>query len=466
MRTLSLIVAFFAAVGCASSDSEPTSPSGAVDGGASEVISADVTLTADVGSPQELPADTNATPLEVAPTVDVTSDLGGPIENHGPNCVGKPTSCAAGTSCQQTKARDTAECLPDQPLEAPCGPGLGGCVLGAQCVSIDDTHILKKCYADLKDGAVCGTGHGGCAKGLSCGYTDTTFKERRCYPGQAVGKVCGAGIGGCVEGAYCEQPVQYTGKGVCVAIPKIGQECEGGGSPCEAGSHCVGGGGNQPTCKKDVGLGDTCGFSSGRCADGLACANQGAGMPRKCVEKSYAGQSCSQSNSACVDGLVCSTDGEANQVCAPAVGLGAKCGVSVACEQGLECTKAADGASYACTDPCETGKLYGNGACDGCWKNDVDCVCKPTCDGKACGSDGCGGTCGGCTGTDVCGHDFKCEAPYVSPCCAAGTTGKGCPTDKAVETCICAFAPGCCTQAWPAQCAEFVQESGCGICKL
>ncbi len=39
----------------------------------------------------------------------------------------------------------------------------------------------------------------------------------------------------------------------------------------------------------------------------------------------------------------------------------------------------------------------------------VNAPCIPSCDGKACGDDGCGGTCGACDEGDLCGETFQCE---------------------------------------------------------
>lgn len=37
--------------------------------------------------------------------------------------------------------------------------------------------------------------------------------------------------------------------------------------------------------------------------------------------------------------------------------------------------------------------------------------CTPSCSGRACGSDGCGGTCGTCSGTAMCTAAGQCETP-------------------------------------------------------
>ena len=55
------------------------------------------------------------------------------------------------------------------------------------------------------------------------------------------------------------------------------------------------------------------------------------------------------------------------------------------------------------TDLCAAGK----------WCVDGACVCKPACEGKACGPDGCGGTCGTCGADQVCDAAGQCVADPV-----------------------------------------------------
>ena len=56
--------------------------------------------------------------------------------------------------------------------------------------------------------------------------------------------------------------------------------------------------------------------------------------------------------------------------------------------------------------------------------------CTPDCTGKQCGSDGCGGSCGTCTGEDSC-HDGICKpGPCTQDC-----TGKECGSDGCEGTC-------------------------------
>ncbi|MBT9555876.1 MAG: hypothetical protein IV100_07605 [Myxococcales bacterium] len=69
-----------------------------------------------------------------------------------------------------------------------------------------------------------------------------------------------------------------------------------------------------------------------------------------------------------------------------------------------------------CAKACD-GKVCGDDGCGGscgfCAEGSVcsedgQCICIPACDGRACGDDGCGGTCGTCDGSDTCNEDGLC----------------------------------------------------------
>lgn len=74
------------------------------------------------------------------------------------------------------------------------------------------------------------------------------------------------------------------------------------------------------------------------------------------------------------------------------------------------------------------------------------------CDGKDCGDDGCGGTCGTCEATKMC-----IGGACVSPCCWAGS-GLSCPVlDPALAACVCAQDSYCCEVDWDETCAAEVE---------
>ena len=64
---------------------------------------------------------------------------------------------------------------------------------------------------------------------------------------------------------------------------------------------------------------------------------------------------------------------------------------------------------------------------------DTTCPCTPLCAGRACGDDGCGGTCApGCDGGETCGPDGRCQ-------CVPQCAGRGCGDDGCGGQC----GPGC-----------------------
>lgn len=68
---------------------------------------------------------------------------------------------------------------------------------------------------------------------------------------------------------------------------------------------------------------------------------------------------------------------------------------------------------------CESGWYN----CDNNWGNGCEsytACCTPSCVGKTCGSNGCGGSCGTCTGDATCINYHCCESSCGSSCCDAG----------------------------------------------
>ena len=56
------------------------------------------------------------------------------------------------------------------------------------------------------------------------------------------------------------------------------------------------------------------------------------------------------------------------------------------------------------------------------------CACEPSCSGKTCGPDGCGGTCGSCSEPETCNPDGQCQ-------CVPQCSGKTCGSDGCGGTC-------------------------------
>lgn len=58
---------------------------------------------------------------------------------------------------------------------------------------------------------------------------------------------------------------------------------------------------------------------------------------------------------------------------------------------------------------------------------------------------------------------FGVETDGAAGSCCLGQTSPGC-NDEIVESCVCAQAPGCCSDTWTSSCASLVDELGCGLC--
>ena len=101
--------------------------------------------------------------------------------------------------------------------------------------------------------------------------------------------------------------------------------------------------------------------------------------------------------------------------------------------------------------PSCSGKICGDdgcgGSCGDCPAQHAcvggDCVCEPDCTGKICGDDGCGGSCGGCPTQHACvGGACVCEPDCNGKICGddgCGGSCGGCPAQHACVggTCIC-----------------------------
>jgi len=125
-----------------------------------------------------------------------------------------------------------------------------------------------------------------------------------------------------------------------------------------------------------------------------------------------------------------------------------------------------------CTPSC-TGKMCGSDGCGGscgtCGSNQTctssgQCQnngCTPNCAGKTCGDDGCGGSCGTCSGGQTCSSSGTCTGggSCSHPICSTGTS-----LPSSCDSCaasICAVDSYCCTTAWDSICVGEV-SSVCG----
>lgn len=89
-------------------------------------------------------------------------------------------------------------------------------------------------------------------------------------------------------------------------------------------------------------------------------------------------------------------------------------------------------------------------------------ACVPECTGKACGDDGCGGSCGNCGGAETC-EDNQCVGSCVPECtgksCGDDGCGGSCGSCPGAETCD---VSGQCVACTPSCGAKVCGDDGCG----
>ena len=227
-----------------------------------------------------------------------------------------------------------------------------------------------------------------------------------------------------------------------------------------------------PDCVSKVCGDDGCGGNCGTCDPGTECQEGLCACIQSCDEKQCGKDGCGGScgecqdtetcdNFACVcdflqcDGTCCAEDEICHEdaCCLPDCngkncgtdGCGGSCGE---CPEGQNCNGSQCECSFeSCAeDCCDEGDVCNEDSC-----------CTPDCEGKECGSDGCGGFCGECPdqaeciegectcyilpcGEGCCGTDEIC---YLDQCCAVSCDGKVCGDDWCGGSCgDCAELPG------------------------
>ncbi|MBM4373352.1 MAG: IPT/TIG domain-containing protein, partial [Deltaproteobacteria bacterium] len=128
-----------------------------------------------------------------------------------------------------------------------------------------------------------------------------------------------------------------------------------------------------------------------------------------------------------------------------------------------DCDGTQDDADECCFPHCE-GKVCGSdgcgGSCGDCGDGELCtgeglCVCVPHCAGLQCGPDGCGGSCGACPPQYACDPEGQCA-------CVPDCAGKDCGSDGCGGSC-----GGCpinhvCTEAFACLCVPACQGKTCG----
>ena len=371
-------------------------------------------------------------------------------------CCGDAT-CAVGEGCA-TCPTDCGACCGDATCGtgetcATCAADCGGCCGDGQCAGETPATCPADCKASCGD-AVCSAGEscGTCPKdcGACCGNgtCDAAHSETLatcaddCAPGcgdaecggQESCATCPADCGACCGDGSCD--AAEAGE-TCANCPNDCGSCCGDGT-CQAalGEACA-------TCPDDCG--SCCGDGSCDAARGEGCFDCPSDCGSCCGDgacTAAGGETCATCPADC--GACCgdgSCDPGARETCATCP---ADCG---ACCGDGSCDAGAGETCATCAADC--GACCGDGLCsaafgEGCAACAQDCCC-PSCDRRACGSDGCGGSCGTCDAGLIC--DDATGACVVTPPdsdvdgAAGGDAGSTAPTVPASSDCATA-APG------------------------
>ncbi len=363
------------------------------------------------------------------------------VEPPPETCPGALLCDGAGSACRAVCTGDEAcaeghfcagaRCLPRREDGAPCATTReclsGACVDGACCEG-PCPGACRSCALSGREGecalspkgqnprGACGgvrvcDGEGGCASpgGERC-ETAGDCLDRRCADGFCCDKPCEGACKACnVEGS----------EGLCVLVPE-GEDPDGDcpgedvcgpegecvaldGAACEAGADCL----------------------SGRCSDGLCCAERCARC-HGCAEPGSEGTCAprprgSDPGDECEGALLCDGAGGCIAPDAEPCALGLEC-LSGVCADGLCCAGECDGACMSCALPGSRGRcaFVGHGDDPG----------------------------GECTGNAACDGAGGCASPIGEPCeeaagCLSGACADGvCCEESCDEPCRRCNAPG------------------------
>lgn len=328
------------------------------------------------------------------------------------------TACGMGSVCFEHLCCDrAAHCAGQQCGSDGCGGVCGTCAVGLSCHNgqCESAACVDQCAGRACGPDGCGGTCGTCPAGHVCLADGTCLCIPECFGKQCGEDSCGSVCGMCPVGATCQG-------GKCISEPcapecgsrQCGSDgCGGVCGVCSAGSWC-----NMGVCQETVGTGSCqghCGGSAGDCYCDDLCG--------------LFGVCCSDLCTACPTAVACKCgDG----ICDPPESC-RLCPADCFCPAGQVCV-----GDECCTPSCE-GKPCGpdgcGGTCGACELGQAcnaegSCTCVPNCAGRNCGSDGCGGTCGSCTDTDA----LTCTAAD----CIDGVCGRSVSTFFCViqETCL------------------------------
>ncbi len=317
------------------------------------------------------------------------------------------------------------------PLTTPCL--LGTCQEGA-CLAVPKE-------GPCTDGDPCTTGDS-CQSGSCVGSPkDCSFLDGACTAGSCTAGTC---LQVDLVGAICDDEDPCTQEDICVAggvCSGVALDCSGLDSPCTFGA-CLDG---------------VCGAVDllGPCDDDDPCTTGDACQLGLCVGTP---KDCTFLDSPCTEGGCVGGSCQQELVVGPCTD-GDPATVEDTCTNGA-CVGLPDPDLDGIPNEGYEGPCVGNGV-DNCNDNcpedpnpdqtDADgngvgdaCTCVPECDGKGCGADGCGGSCGTCDDDnactlDICQEGGTCVHPAGNEgqaCAGAGLCVGACQAGGCVETAV------------------------------
>lgn len=381
-------------------------------------------------------------------------------------CGGMCGTCGDAQTCENGICINTGTCTPDcsgkQCGDDECGgscPNL--CTGNQECQN--NVCVTPTCTPSC-NGTTCGDdGCGGtcaCNPGTVCDPITQTCGEETVPCGDVTYEGCcdGQVVKFCYEGSL--QTIDCVGgdtpKPSCGWSTDEYYDCGTDGMADPSGANPMPCGACLPDCGgKNCGA-DGCGGTCGVCAAGTTCEdNQCVGCTPDCAGKTCGDDGCGATCGLCAPDEVCDDAvGQCAEGCGDITYEGCCMGTQlkfcdangqlkeVDCSDQPECGWNAGGGFYGCSS---------DGAADPSGQNPKSCgPCEPSCDGKICGDNGCGGTCGVCAADQMCDATGQCVcAPSCTneddtpKMCGDDGCGGNCGTCTTGEQCVKgACAPG------------------------
>lgn len=293
-----------------------------------------------------------------------------------------------------------------------CGGSCGECDPGCPLPTICDSGVCLATCEPLCDGKECGDDGCGCPcgecdDGKPC--TDDSCVDGACqFTPSPDNTPCGDSdepwaedYQHCLQGVCCQPNVNWCWDGICdcEGWPMYGtcqSECDAIVDDTDWGAVCVWECGGD-CCNTDA----DCPGDTSQCAQIPSLKYEGMWPTGRCVEPaSY--PACWWSSVECLEGELC--------VGAPTADDCPHCNVSCPNLKPGLCVPA-DLCGNGLVEPdlgetCDDGNTDDGDGCDGLCHTE----CVPSCEGKECGDDGCGGSCGECNDGDPCTTGDYCDA--------------------------------------------------------